>query len=95
MHGDESFLAAAAIDETGNLDVAGGDHADADALGRESFKHDGGDAGVMTHPGADARHLGDIRALLHGACSDFSDRLFGGGERFGHVNLRNRERNLC
>ena len=82
-HGPSASAAWPRSTSTGDLDVAGGDHADVDIGVGQRLKQLGGHAGVRPHAAAHDRHLRQVGAVLHAAGAKLGHRLFGGGQRLG------------
>jgi len=74
MDGLDRLLAVLLVDEDGDLDLRGGDHADVDAGACQSLEHLGSDACGGRHAGADDGDLcdlgvdGDILVVEHFLC---------------------------
>ena len=64
MHGPHGAVGVGAGDDDGELDLAGGDHADVDPLRGEGPEHPHGHAGGVHESGADDADL--RKAAVHG-----------------------------
>src|SRR5688572_2586804 len=72
MDSAHRFFAPLKVDNHGNLDFAGGDHVDVDAVFGQRLEHLRRDAGVAAHADTNNRELADV---FVGA--DFAEGNFG------------------
>ena len=60
VDGADSLVGVGTVDDTGDLDLAGGDHLDVDVVVGQCLKHLGSHAAVALHTGTDNADLGAV-----------------------------------
>ena len=65
VDGADGAVGLLAVDDAGDLDLAGGDHMDVDVVVGQRLEHTGGHAAVALHTGAHDGHLGVVVGAGH------------------------------
>ena len=84
----DRLVGVSLVDDNGDLDLGGGDHADVDLSVIQCLKHLGGYAGVALHTSADDRYLGDVIIIVYALRADAVGEFLRDLLRLGTLVLR-------